>query len=1042
MIDIGNWALSNRKLIYFLVVVLVVGGIGAYSGMSKLEDPEIRVKQATVVTLYPGAPAYQVELEVSDVLEKSIRSIKDVGDVTSRSMNDMSILTVELSTLVQNDGVEQCWDLLRRKVNDVQGGLPEGASTSVVMDDFGDVFGMVYALTYDDGFSDEEAGKYAGLIKQEVMKIDGVSKVDIYGKRNECINIELYVDRLANLGVHPAEVLSTLNGQNKTVYSGYYESGDARIRVSVSDKYKTVEDIGNLLLQGHENDQLRLRDVARIVTEYGSPVRNRLRYDKKQALGISISALSGTDITKIGKKTDELLDRLKVERLPAGMEVHKVFFQPERVKVALNSFMVNLVESILIVVILLMFTMGFRSGVILGLSLGVTVFGSLMVLNIFDGTLQRVSLAALIFAMGMLVDNAIVILDGIQIDLQRSVPRKQALTAIGRKTAMPLLGATLIAILAFFPIYLSPDTAGIYVRDLFIVLAVSLMLSWILALTLIPIAAKKMLKVKDSKMDKDPFDSKYYRLLRKILTWTLSHRITSLSIGLVLVLLSVFCYRFLPLGFFPDMDYDQLYIEYKLPEGVNSTRVKADLETIEDYLLARDEVTHVTTSTGGTPSRYNLVRSIADPSLAYGELIVDYTSPDALIASMDEIQDYLNKNYPNAYVRLKRYNLMYKKFPIEVEFRGPDPAVLRRLTAQAQDIMNASPDIYMVTSNWESKTPVLMVDYNQPVARSVGLSRQDVGLSLMTVTDGIPTGAFYEGIERKTIYVKCVDKDGNSLESLEHTPIFNMAPSLNALDRQTIQGLIMGTVTEEDLLASALQTVPLGQASSGLYVEWEEPVVIRRNGERAMRAQCNPVPGCAVENARRTIAGQIESIALPEGYSMKWEGERSASNDSMKYLFMYYPLAIVLIISILIMLFGDYKKPLIIILCLPLLFIGVVFGMLLSGKTFGFVAIVATLGLMGMLIKNGIVLMDEITLQIAQGVEPIKALLDSSANRFRPVMLASLTTILGMVPLLSDSLFGPASVVIMGGLLVGTLITLVFIPVLYALFFHLKINNE
>ncbi|MDH6312037.1 multidrug efflux pump subunit AcrB [Parabacteroides sp. PFB2-10] len=684
--------------------------------------------------------------------------------------------------------------------------------------------------------------------------------------------------------------------------------------------------------------------------------------------------------------------------------------------------------------------MGFRSGLILGLNLAIIVFGSMLVLDIFDGTLQRVSLASFVLAMGMLVDNAIVILDGIQVDLQRGVPRREALTSIGRKTAMPLLGATLIAILAFFPIFLSPDTAGIYVRDLFIVLAVSLLMSWVLALTLVPVHADKSLKVKVNKGNEDPYNNKYYNLLRRVLTWGLSHRMVTLGVGIALVLVSLFCYRFLPQGFFPDMDYDQLYIEYKLPEGINSTRVKEDLKTIEDYLLSREEVTHVTTSIGATPSRYNLVRSIADPSLSYGELIVDYTSPKALVATMGEIQDYLNENYPDAYVRLKRYNLMYKDYPIEVQFSGPDPAVLRELTAQAVDIMNESPQLYMVTTDWEPKVPTLMVDYNQPIARNIGLSRQDVGLSLMTATDGIPTATFYEGIESKTIYVKCVDKEGNPIESLENTPVFSMMPSLSGIDKQTVQGLIMGTVTEEDLLASALQTVPLSQASNGLKVVWEEPVVIRRDGERAMRAQCNPLPGYAVENSRQTIVEQIENIPLPEGYSMKWEGERSASEQSMKYLFMNYPLAIVLMIAILIMLFKDYKKPVIIILCLPLLFIGVVFSVLLSGKTFGFVAIVATLGLVGMLIKNGIVLMDEITLQIGSGKEPVKALLDSSASRFRPVMLASLTTILGMIPLLGDSLFGPAAVVIMGGLLVGTLITLLFIPVLYALFFKIKTN--
>lgn len=1039
MNDVGNWALGNRKLVYFLVTVLMVGGIFAYYNMSKLEDPELKVKQATVITLYPGASSHQVELEVTDLLEKSIRSMKGIDDVTSRSMNDISMITVGLSTLVQNDEVEQYWDLLRRKVIDVQANLPEGASASIVMDDFGDVYGMVYALTFD-GYANTEAGKYAELIKKEIFKIDGISNVTIYGKQEASIDIALYEDKMANLGVHPAEVLSTLNGQNRTIYSGYYESGDARIRVSVNDRYRTVDDIGDLLLQGHENDQLRLRDIARITESYESPVRNELRYDKKQALGISISALSETDITKIGKQVDRLIETLEEERLPAGMEVNKVFYQPERVNEALNAFIINLIESVFIVVLLLIFSMGFRSGLILGVSLAVTVFGSIMILQIFDGTLQRVSLASFVLAMGMLVDNAIVILDGIQIDLQRGVERKKALTAIGKKTAMPLLGATLIAILAFLPIFLSPDTAGIYVRDLFIVLAVSLLLSWVLALTMIPILADRSLKIKEGQDQKDPYDNKYYRALRKVQNWTLSHRLITLGTGLVLILISAYCYRFLPQGFFPDMDYDQLYIEYKLQEGLNSTRTKADLSEIEDYLLAREEVTHVTTSVGGTPSRYNLVRSIADPSLSYGELIVDYTSPKALIASIDEIQDHLNEHFPDAYIRVKRYNLMYKKFPIEIEFRGPDPEVLRNLSAQATGIINSSPAVYMPTTDWEPKVPVLMVDYNQPVARSIGLTRQDVGLSIMSATDGIPTGVFYDGIESKTITVKCVDKDGKPIESIEHTPVFSMIPSLTGIDRQTLQGLMTGAVTEEEILASVLQTVPLSQASNGVYIDWEEPVVIRSNGERAMRVQCYPVPGQAVENARQTIAQQIENIDLPTGYSMRWEGERKASNESMKYLFMYYPLAVILMIAILIMLFKDYKKPMIIILCIPLLFIGIIAAMLLSGKTFGFVAMVAALGLVGMLIKNGIVLMDEITLQISDGVEPVKALMDSSESRFRPVMLASLTTILGMIPLLGDSLFGPAAVVIMGGLLVGTLITLLFIPVLYALFFKIKIK--
>lgn len=1041
MRDWGNWALNNRKLLYFVILVMIIGGAVAFQNMSKLEDPEITVKQALVVTAYPGASAHEVELEVTDVLEKSIRSMKDLDFVSSRSMNDVSIISVNLSTLVTNENVDQCWDILRRKVEDVQKNLPEGASKSVVMDNFGDVYGIFYAMTAD-GFTSREMGDYAELVKREIQTIDGVSDIIIYGKLNTGIDIELYENRMATLGVHPAQVLATLNGQNKTVYSGYYESGGFRLRVSVNDKYKTIDDIGNLLLQGHEDDQLRLRDIANITEAYETPVRNLMRYDGADALGIAVSATSGTDITKIGRQVEKKIEQLYEKSLPVGIQLHKVFYQPERVNEALGAFMLNLLESILIVVGILMLTMGFRSGVIIGTSLFIVVAGSFLVLNMFDGTLQRVSLGAFILAMGMLVDNAIVIVDGILVDMQRRVPRRTSLTLIGRKTAMPLLAATVIAILAFLPIFLSPDTAGIYVRDLFIVLAVSLLLSWILALTQVPIQVNAMLPIhyQSKNNSTDPYDSKAYQMLRNLLTWLLRHKSFTIVMAIVLVVVSSLVFRFIPQGFFPDMDYDQLYIEYKMAEGNSSSKVKEDLEGIENYLLGRGDVRHVTTSVGGTPARYNLVRDLADPSLSYGELIVDFTSPDELVASMDEIQNYLIDAYPEAYVRLKRYNLMYKKYPIELQFSGPDPAVLRRLTAEAQDIMRSSDKIFLVTSDWEPKAPALMVDYNQPVARNIGLSRQDVAMSLLTATGGIPISSFYDGSHQHNIYLKTVDKDGKPIESLENIPVFSMMPSLGIISKETIQGLMTGAVSEEDLIEGVLRTVPLSQASNGVKLVWEEPVVVRYNGERAMRAQCNPLLDVSPEDARQSIIDQVENIELPDGYSMLWDGEYKASSESTKYLFGNLPLAIIFMVIILIMLFKDYKKPLIIFLCIPLIMVGVILAMLISGKTFGFVAIVGMLGLIGMMVKNGIVLMDEINLQISSGVVPYKALLDSSAMRFRPVMMASLTTILGMIPLLSDSLFGPCAATIMGGLLFGTVVTLLFVPVLYAVFFNIKID--
>ena len=1039
-INISQWAFRNRNLIYFFIAVLVVGGILSCYQMSKLEDPEVKVKLAMVVTTYPGASAHQVELEVTDVLEKSIRTMGDIDNIESYSYNDLSLIQVELLSTVSDEKVEQYWDILRRKVNDAKASLPSGVSPPLVKDDFGNVFGMFYALT-GDGMNDRELSDYAELIKREVNGMDGVDRVDLYGKRPECINISLLQDRMANLGVKPLEVLSTLNGQNQTSYTGYYNNGDNRIRVTVSDKFKTVEDIGNMLIQGHDDDQLRLRDIARIEKGYEEPTRNELFYDGNRSIGILVAVSGNADIIKVGAEVERAMQQLQDTRFPAGVEIHKVFNQPERVGDSLGTFAINLIESIIIVIAVLMLTMGFKSGLIIGYSLLITVCGSFLFLHYMDGTLQRVSLGAFILAMGMLVDNAIVIIDGILVDLKAGKPRMEAMTAIGRQTAMPLLGATLIAILAFLPIFLSPDTAGVYVRDLFIVLAVSLLLSWILALVHVPLMANRRLfpKVEKKEDGKRVYEGKIYATLRIILNYGLKHRWGSVCAMVALLILSGIGYTFMKQGFFPDMVYDQLYMEYKLPEGTDSKKVAKDLQEIEAYLKTREEITHVITSIGGTPGRYNLVRSIANPSLSYGELIIDFTSSDALEENMDAIQQYLTTHYPDAYVKLKRYNLMYKKYPIEAQFLGPDPAVLHRLADSARIIMERTPEVCLITTDWNPDVPVLTVEYDQPAARALGLSRNDVSISLLTATGGIPIGTFYEGIHKDNIYLKSVNEQGKPIEDLNNTQIFSQLPSINGLmDKEFLVKLQTGNFDKNEIVETLMGSTPLQQISKRIDVRWEPSVVPRYNGQRSQRVQCSPAPGIETEYARQAIAEQIEAIQLPEGYSLQWQGERKASTQSMKYLFQNFPLAIVLMIAILIMLFKDYRKPIIILCCLPFVIVGVVIVMLLTGKVFNFVAIVGTLGLMGMLIKNGIVLMDEITLQISQGVEPVTALIDSSQSRLRPVMMASLTTILGMIPLLPDAMFGSLAASIMGGLLFATVITLFFIPVLYALFFKIK----
>lgn len=1036
--NLTEYALKNRSLVYFFVLVLVIGGVYSFFTMSKLEDPAITVKQAMVVTTYPGASAWQVELEVTDVLEKSIRSMGDLDHVESRSMDDVSEILVELSSTVPLADLQQNWDILRRKVANVQAQLPAGARASLVLDDFGDVYGMFYAMT-SDGFGYQEMMDYAQLVRRTMLDIDGVNSVDIYGERQSCINIDILEDKMANLGVHPAEVILTLNGQNKTVYSGYYNSGEKRVRVDVDGSFNNIDDIRNLLIKGREEDEIRLGDVADISKGYVEPARAGLLYDTLPAIAVSIAMEKGGNIIQLGKVIDKKLDELQQTVIPAGIDFRKVFFQPARVQSAINVFMINLIESVLIVILVVMLAMGFRSGYIIGIGLVVVVLGSFVVLYMMHGTLQRVSLASFIVAMGMLVDNAIVITDGIMVDLKRGVPKPAALVNITKKTAWPLLGATTIGILTFLPIFLSPDTTGEYVRDLFIVLAVSLWLSWILALAYVPIQADRAFKQKvvPAGEEKDPFAGRVYQGFRSVLKFSVYYRWILVAATVAMLAVSVFAFRFIRQGFFPDLSYNQLYIEYKMPYGTNPEAVKTDLASMERYLSGLPEITAVTTSLGGTPSRYNLVRTVAEPDLSYGELIVDFTSPEVLVDKLSGIQQYLSEHYPQAYVRMKRYNLMYMDFPIQLMISGPDPAVLKKLCGQVEDIMRADSSVLLVTNNWGPETPALNVDYHQQIARIAGLTRQDVGLAVLAATDGLPVGTYYEGDHPMPIYMKSVDRQGERPGRIDNVPVWSMVPSANGLNMETVKEVMEGIISEDDIMKELVGSTPLNQATNGVAVNWETPVVRRYNGQRSIAAQCNNAPGYTTTEARNSLLAKIDNIQIPPGYSTVWQGEYLASTQSKSYLFKNVPIAIVLVLAILIALFKDFKKPLMILLCLPLAVTGVVAGMLLAGKEFGFVAIVGALGLIGMMIKNGVVLVDEVDVQIRSGKDPFMALLDASTSRFRPVLLAAMTTILGMIPLVNDDMFGALAVTIMGGLFIGTVVTLIILPVLYSLFFRI-----
>jgi len=1027
---------KKKPLFYFIVVSIIIGGFFSYKQMSKLEDPEIKVKQAVIVTMLPGASSHEVELNVTEVIENEIASMEGIENIKSVSSPNVSQISVSLDWTVQENDVEQHWDMLRRKVLKASGELPADAMTPIVLDDVGDLYGMFYAMTAD-GYNYEEMKDYAQYVKRLMLSVDGVSKVQIYGVREPVINIELSNEKMAAMGIMPFQVISEVNSQNESVYPSYFESGDSRIRVKVSQEISSAEALGNTVIPTQGGELIKLSDIAEISTGYSEPIRNVMYFDNEPAIGIAISMESGENIIDVGERVEKTLEENMVN-LPVGVEFQKVFFQPEIVGESINGFIRNLIASVIVVIVVLMLSMGIRSGLIIGSGLVLTILATFPLLLVADGTLQRISLGAFIVAMGMLVDNAIVVIDGIIVDLQKGKERKKALIEPAKRTAMPLLGATIIAVATFLPIYLTNTSAGVYARDLFVVLAISLLASWVLAQVQVPIFSERFLKLKKRAENSEPFSGKFYQWLRRILTFTMKHKFATIAITVFLLIASAFSFKFVKQTFFPDFNYKQVFIEYQLPYGTAPQKVNKDLYEISEYLMDLDGVTQVVSSLSGSPARYCLVRPMAENNDSYGEIIIDFDDYNTMIEMKPQIESYLRENYPDAYIRIKKYNLsVSSSHLVEVEFAGPDPAVLKDLSSQAQGIMKQSDliDTYTVNDDWQPAGKTLVAEYSPINAKLLGASRSDISNAILLATDGMPIGVYYDGNNAKTIYMMTRDANGERLDNINDIPVWNMIPSFNGIDMKSITGLMYGTTNMEDLQKDMISPNPISQLTNGIDLKWEEKVIRRKNGQRTIQAQCDPKGDISPAAARQSIAQEIENIKLPPGYSMNWAGEYELQSKGTGSIFKYFPISLIIILVVLILLFNDYKKPAIVILCLPLAVIGIVPTLILTGQPFTFLAIVGVMGLLGMLTKNIIVLLDEIENQIKEGKSLYEAIQDATIYRARPVFMASLTTILGMFPLIFDPMYSSMAISIMSGLLIGTVITLIFVPVIYSAFF-------
>ena len=1030
-------------LFWSAIVGILIAGVLAFIAMPKLEDPAIAVKQAMVIVPYPGADAHEVELKVAQVMEDELRALPDIKKIGTECQNGLAMFTVEFKMTVLMKDLEQHFDLLRRKVNDTRQKLPQDCYDPIVVDDMMDVYGIFYALTAD-GYSYPEMYKYARLLRRELLGVKGVKRINIGGNRDEVIDITLSKEMIARNGLIPARIMMALQSAGKTVNAGAYLAGNDKIRLSVGEAIENEDDIRDLYIATVDGKTIRLGDVAKIERTYAEPQRNGFFVDGKPALAICIAMEEDAIVPDVGKAVDARLAEV-MEQLPVGMEMEKIFFQPDKVDEAITSFMLNLLESILIVILVLVFTMGFRSGVIIGFGLILTIAVSFPILLCCGTTLQRISLGAFIVAMGMLVDNAIVIMDGILIDKKRGLPPKTYLYRIGNNTAMPLLGATIIAASTFLSVYLSPDSAGEYAHDLFLVLCVSLLSSWVLALIQVPMCAKSWLPAREKKAEKggEVMNSPVHRFVRRTVSLLIAHKKKTITVAVMVLLLCAFGMTKVKNLFFPDFDYKQFVVEYFLPAQTDPDKVRHDLLEMTELLHQNPAVERVTASMGSAPARYCLVRPMTSGGDCYGELLVDCKDYATIVEQIPVIRKQLREKYPDAYIRLRKYNFsIATSHTVEVEYTGPDPAVLRSLSAQTEEIMRRCPyvDPYSVQNNWKPKGKTFVAEYVQQDALRAGIERSDVGNALLAATDGMPVGVLADNDRMVLINLLVRNADGSRITDLNDIPVWSM---MNVrFSDEDVQRLMTGALGMEELQDRMFRSMPLSNVARNIRLDWDENVVCRRNGSRAIEAECDPdyeLFDATPAKVMADIKDEVDAIPLPDGYTRRWVGEIELQNDALSNVLKYIPLTVFLILIILLLLFNSWKKVILILLCIPFVLCGITPALFLCRQPFTFMAIIGMIGLIGMMVKNAIVLVDEINrLIVEEGRQPYYAVVDATVSRVRPVLMASLTTIVGMIPLVADPMFGSMAITIMGGLTVGTIITLILLPLFYTAFFHVR----
>ncbi|MGI4720837.1 MAG: efflux RND transporter permease subunit [Janthinobacterium lividum] len=1020
--NLSRWALEHIPLTRYLIAALLIGGILSYQQLGQDEDPPFTFRAMVVSAVWPGATAVQMAEQVTDPLERKLQETPYIDKIRSFSKPGETTIILELRESTPPEETPPAWYQVRKKIGDMAATLPQGVIGPFFNDEFGDTYGSIFALS-GDGFSPAEMRDYADFVRQQLLKVPGVAKVEQFGVQDEKVYIEFSSKKFAQLGVPFEQIVNQIATQNAVEASGVLVTPMENLQVRVSGALKTVALLENLQLRAG-NTTFRLGDFATVKRGYQDPPHDKMRFNGKEVIGLGVSMEKGGNIIKLGKGLEETMARLKAQ-LPVGIELERVADQPQAVTASVDEFIKVLIEAVVIVLAVSFISLGLhtkpklridvRPGLVVALTIPLVLAITFLFMRVLDVSLHKISLGALIIALGLLVDDAIIAVEMMVRKMEEGLSRFEAATFAYTSTAMPMLTGTLITAAGFLPIGLAKSAAGEYTFTMFSVNALALLISWVAAVVFTPYIGYVLLKVKphgQGESSHDVYDGPAYERFRRTVAWCVEWRKTTIALSLGVFALGVFGFNFIEKQFFPDSSRPELMVEMWSPEGTSFAANEAVVKRFEAFLSKQQGVRSVTSYVGTGSPRFYLPLDQIFPQSNVSQLVVlpvDAAARDALRVKIEEV---FRNDFPEVRGRVKLLpNGPPVAYPVQFQVLGPDIGVVRTVADRVKEVMRANPNTVGVNDNWNEAVKVLRLDLDQDKLRALGVTSQAVRRVVNTSLSGTPVGQFRETNRLIDIVVR---------QPLE--------------ERSTITRL------SEALVPTATGgAVPLGQVARVAFV-WEPGVVWREGREWAIMVQSDVVEGIQGPTVTEQVDAQLADIRarLPAGYRVTVEGAAADSSEAEASIMANVPLVLFIVFTLLMLQLHSFSRALLVFLTGPLGIAGAAMALLVFDRPFGFVANLGVIALFGMIIRNSVILVDQIEQDIAAGAQAWDAIVEAAVRRCRPILLTAAAAALAMIPLSRSGFWGPMAVAIMGGLLVATALTLLFLPALYAAWFRVK----